>query len=58
MALTLSNSSRNIMGDSFVDRIDEGESEGTLKLYTAGGSGGGDLLVTLTYSDPAFGDCG
>lgn len=52
MALTLSTAARNAMCNAAVDLIDAGSGAGTLKLYTSADA----LLVTLTFSDPAFGN--
>lgn len=51
MALTLSTALRNAACDAIVDTIDQGSGAGKLKFYTSGAA----LLVTLTFSDPAFG---
>jgi len=58
MALTLGNGSRNAACNGVVDLVDAGDTAGTLKIYTAGGSGGGTLLCTVAYADPAFGSAG
>lgn len=52
MALTLATATRNAMCNAAVDLIDAGSGAGTIKLYTSADA----LLVTLTFSDPAFGD--
>lgn len=52
MALTLPTATRNAMCNACVDLIDAGSGAGTIKLYTSVDA----LLVTLTFSDPAFGN--
>jgi hypothetical protein len=51
---TISTAARNAMCDALVDLIDGGAGAGTIQIRTASG-GGGTLLATLTFSDPAFG---
>ena len=45
---------RDTLCNAFVDAIDGGAGAGTIALRTASG-GGGTLLATLTFTDPAFG---
>jgi hypothetical protein len=53
MAITLETIARNAGCNAIVDLLDAGAGAGTLKFYV---SGGGTLLATLTFSDPAFGN--
>lgn len=55
---------RNALTDLLVDRMDAGAAAGTVKIYTgsqpasAADAASGTLLVTITCSDPAFGNSG
>lgn len=53
MAITLETIARNAGCNAIVDLLDAGSGAGTLRFYV---SGGGTLLATLTFSDPAFGN--
>ena len=61
MATRIADAARNAAADAVVDRIDAGAGAGTLKIYTgsqpadADDAESGTLLVTITFSDPAFG---
>ena len=52
MALTLPTKVRNAIADCVVDLLDAGTGAGKLKIGTTAMA---STLVTLTYSDPAFG---
>ena len=55
MPITLSTNTRNVATDSIVDLIDTGtiNPTGSINIYT---SGLGILLVTLNFSNPAYGN--
>jgi hypothetical protein len=61
VATRLPGASQDAAADGVVDRLDAGAAAGTLKIYTgaqpadADDAATGTLLVTLTFSDPAFG---
>lgn len=62
MALRLSTKARNAACDAIVDLLDEGSGAGKVTIRTStqptnvGDAENGNLLGTLTFSDPAFGN--
>lgn len=61
MATRVTDAVQNAAADAVVDLLDAGAGAGTLKIYSgtqpadADDAASGTLLVTLTFSDPAFG---
>jgi len=61
MATRLSNASQQAAADAVVDRVDAGDSNGLLRLYSgaqpadADSAPGGTLLLEIGLAEPAFG---
>lgn len=67
MPFRLATTARNAGADGIVDLIDAGTGAGTIVIFanaqvadpqTAHGATAGEILATLTFSNPAFGDGG
>ncbi len=61
MTIRYSTATRNALGDAWTARFNAGSGAGKIRIYSgtqpasAGDAASGDLLVTITLNDPAFG---